>query len=659
MPRRLLLVAILVLAGAAGALVFWRGSEPLRGRAVLLISIDTCRPQRLGVYGNTPDVSPRIDGLARQAVVFDRALANSPYTLPSHMSMLTGLDPAAHGIKRDGSVLSTRVTTLAEALRQAGFQCGAFTDGGFVSASFGFSQGFHVYDDKRRSGEGAVNGFARSLPHALGWLDAHATEDVFLFVHTFDVHAPYQEGDPQVHETFRQRPVPDGPRDSELYRMSFLYQQVQQRIPEYGRMSELLNDYDAGVNEADRGVGVLLDKLAEQGRLDDAIIILTSDHGESFADHGIHVGHGIGLTDDEIHIPLVLRLPGGEGAGRRLDATVDLTDVAPTVLDVLGLPKVPEMQGESLLGLVRGLPRRRDHVFGLSPNTESCFLVRDGWKFISHPSIPPIEVAQRHLAPMTPPNGGLGEDEGKAYEAGPPDARITLHYDNLGDPLGLRDAIVTGPRLFDLGADPGERQNLARSDPERLAQMATWAQEAYTASLALNDELADGKQSTQGQSHVDTSLAQLGYIGAQNEAQVQAFLSQLPASDRQALKTFHEPPDTRALAEADKVLQFVRVALRDGRPPGAGASQMLQGVGESLVAFAIENPSLSPRVGWRLHEVVQLAGKAGVTVDAERWASKWRTWAEQEQERREKTGAEASPAGTEPLGASPAQPGKP
>lgn len=635
MSRRPLLVVLLLLAGAAGAFVLWRANRPMPRRTVLLVSIDTLRPERLGLYGNEPDVSPRLDALAGQSLVFDRALANSPYTLPSHMSMLTGLDPVAHGIKRAGSPLSSRVTTLAEALRQAGFQCGAFVDGGFVSAGYGFSQGFHVYDDERdEREEGAVNGFARSLPHVLDWLDAHASEDVFLFVHTFDVHAPYQEGDAQVRERFRSRPVPDGPRDHELYRMGFMYQQAQQRIPEYGRMSELLNDYDSGVHDADRGVGVLLDELEAMGRLEDALVIVTSDHGESFADHGIHVGHGIGLTDDEIRIPLLVRFPRGEAGGRRIATTVDLTDIAPTVLDVFGLPPVPEMQGASLLALARGQPFKHEVIFGLSPNLESCFLVRGNWKFISHPAVPPMDVAQRHLGPMTPPDGGLGEDPGVEYEAGPDDARITLRYDEAGDPLGIKDSIVTGPRMFDLRADPGERNNLADDDHERLALMAQLAQQVYDSSLKLNESLKDGNQSTLGAAHVETTLAQLGYLGSDTQEEMDEFLSRLPAGARQALRTHHEPPDVKALAEADKVLQFVRVALRDGRQPGENSQQVLQNLGESLVAWAIANPPLSARVGWRLHALVELAKEAGVTVDQGRWASKWSSWARKQQERR-------------------------
>src|SRR5262249_49701032 len=128
---------------------------------------------------------------------------------------------------------------------------------------------------------------------------------------------------------------------------------------------------------------------------------------------GIHVGHGVSLTDDEIHIPLVMKLPRAEAGGKRLDAAVSLVDLAPTVLDVFGLPPAPEMQGESLLGLLHGRVRRHDYVFGYSPNTESIYLLRNGWKYISPPSIPPLEVARRHLGPTMPPDGGLQPESGQ------------------------------------------------------------------------------------------------------------------------------------------------------------------------------------------------------------------------------------------------------
>src|SRR5689334_3459646 len=158
MSFRTLIVSGLLAVAAVGGVLYWRAHRSHTLRTILFVSVDTLRPERTGLYGNAPDVSPNIDALGPQSVVFDQALANSPYTLPSHMTMLTGLDPIAHGVKREGCKLSTRVTTLAEALRADGFLCGAFTDGGYVSARYGFSQGFNVFDDHRDEHEGAVNG---------------------------------------------------------------------------------------------------------------------------------------------------------------------------------------------------------------------------------------------------------------------------------------------------------------------------------------------------------------------------------------------------------------------------------------------------------------------------------------------------------------------
>ncbi|MBM3985713.1 MAG: sulfatase, partial [Planctomycetes bacterium] len=635
MSRRLLLVAVLLAACAVGGLAWWRSTRP-PPPTVVLISLDTLRPERLGVYGNDRDVSPHVDRLAVDGVVFGQALANSPYTLPSHMSMLTGLDPVAHGVKRHGDVLSSRVTTLAESLRRAGFQCGAFTDGGYVSASYGFSQGFHVFDDRRDTRkEGAVNGMRRILPRALTWLNAQDDEPLFLFLHSFDAHAPFQEGDEEVRDAFRAREALDGPQDHELFRLNWLYQMKALRIPEYGRMSELLNDYDAGVHDADAGVGGVLDWLERTGRLEGALIIVTSDHGESFADHGIHVGHGIGLTDDEIRIPLVVKLPGDEGAGLRVSVPVDLTDLAPTVLEALQLPMPPEVQGESLLGLVRGLPRQRDFIFGTSPNTESYFLVRDEFKFISSPAIPPDEVARRHLGPLTPPDGSATWECGTEYAIGHGDDAVPLCYDFEGDPLGIRDTILTGPRLFSRRADPRETANLAASDPERERLMSQFLLQVFERSLALHDELDDGTVAVpQGEVHVKQALKQLGYIGA-NDAQAAAqLLADMPLLQRMALLQPHVPPDQGALAEADRVLHFVRIALRDGRPTRQGAGQLLQTLGDTLVTWALDNPAHLAKVGWRLHELVMVAGQAGATVDSGRWKATFDRWRKAAQQRR-------------------------
>jgi arylsulfatase A-like enzyme len=658
MSLRNILVVVLVAGAAVGGFFFWQGHRKATLRTVVFLSVDTLRPERTGLYGGAPGVSPIIDALGPQSAVFDQALANSPYTLPSHMSMLTGLDPVAHGVKREGCLLSSRVLTLAESLKDNGFECGAFTDGGYVSARYGFSQGFHVFDDKRDERPDAVNGMSRIAPLALDWLDKHAEEDVFLFVHTFDVHAPYQEGDPEVLERFRKRPVRDGELDRELHRLTYMYQQQGQRISEYGRMAELLNDYDAGINEADRGLGRIVSWLKAHGRFDNALIVVTSDHGESFADHGIHVGHGISLTDDEVHIPLLLKLPQAEGAGTRLDAPVSLVDLAPTVLDVFGLPPGPEMQGESLLGLLHGQPRKHDFVFGYSPNTESIYLMRKGWKYISPPSIPPMIVAQRHLGPTLPPDGGPEPPDAEDYDFGPKDKAVKLRYASKTDPLAIRDVILTGNRLYDRAADPRELHDVWEENKDGVGrELSGFALSVLQSSIALNKSLDDGtQQSTVGQSHVDTTLAALGYAGAVDQATQQAFLNAMPQDARDELKHPFHGPDTTDLVEADKITQIVRMAQRDGRELNADVGRRLKRIGESLQEWAVAHVTYRYRVGWRLNELIQLAEQAHAPMDAFR-LGEFHAWLKNQAEA-ERVAAESKATGETPA-KSPGQGGDP
>jgi len=260
-------------------------TEPAGGaRTVVLISIDTLRPERLGVYGNAPNVSPTIDAFAKEAVVFDNALSVSSWTLPSHMTMLTGLDPVAHGVRSALNKLSSRVNTVAELLAARGVSTAAFADGGFVASGWGLEQGFSVYDSEHRDSEGRT-GFARYLPKCIEWLRGEKDKPVFLFLHSFDVHAPYDECDAEVLRQFRERPVSDGPLDPELYKGSFTQIATEMRFKQYERISQMLNDYDAGVHEADAAVAQVFAALRETGRWDDALVIVTSDHGESFYDH--------------------------------------------------------------------------------------------------------------------------------------------------------------------------------------------------------------------------------------------------------------------------------------------------------------------------------------------------------------------------------------
>jgi len=593
---------------------------PLAGdgaRTVVLISIDTLRPERLGVYGNTDGpfpVSPRIDELAQQAVVFEQCLAGSPWTLPSHMTMLTGLDPITHGVKNRDNKLSPKAPTLAASLKADGFSTAAFTDGGYVDSIYGFDRGFDVFDDQRAF-DGSPNGFERLLPKALDWLQARRSdEDVFLFLHTFDVHAPFQEGDDEVIGRFREREVPDGPRDWGLNQISHFYQQTKMGLGEYRRMSELLNDYDAGVFEADRGVGRVLDTLAELDRFDEALVIITSDHGESFFDHGLHIGHGLGLYDDELRVPLIVRFPRGVGGGARRPELIGLVDVARTVLDVVGIEPDSVLQGESLTGLLTGRKRSIDYVLGASQNIRAWYLVQNGYKYITPVANDPIYTAERHLGP-TSPRHYRNPIADKTYTLGEGESLVELTYDEAGDPLGLRDVLPAVEQLFDRSADPQEHHDIALTQPEILGRMRNLFQSHHTQSDELNQEFFDPEETPEPDMADARVLAALGYLGG-NEEDLRA----MPLAMRSWVTKPWVAPDTTLLKQGDQLVQRVRAHMRDGKPPTLSDKEALEEAGAHYASWLGENKHLQRRVVWRALDVLELARLDGFTLDTRSWS---------------------------------------
>ncbi|MGQ0552504.1 MAG: sulfatase [Planctomycetota bacterium] len=621
-PLRLAL--LLVATGAVAWLVVERPWRP-PARTVVLISLDTLRPERLGVYGNDADVSPRIDALAREAVVFDQALAPAPWTLPSHMSMLTGLDPVAHGVFNAENRLSSRVTTLAQALQTAGFRTAAFTDGGFVKSHWGFGKGFEIYRDT--VDPDGPDGFTRLLPEALDWLKSTRSEDRFIFLHTFDVHAPYQEGDAEVLARFRQRPLRQTDADWQLARLGFLQQQRTMRISEYLQIEELLNDYDAGVYEADRGVGQVLDLLIEQDALEHTLFIVTSDHGESFVDHGLHVGHGLGLTDDELRIPLVIRFPGREGAGTRQRTLVDLVDIAATVLEVMGLNRPLEMQGESLRGLVRREPRQRRYSLAYSQNTRVYALTEGEYKFIGPPHLPVMVIAKNHLGPTNPPS--VLADRGEEYPFGHGEQRVTLRYDSDGDPLALRDVLLNRPQLYHRPSDPLEQHDLFFDEPELVKAMAHRLAELIEASRAAFARIDDGATANvTTDRQLMEQLTQLGYLfssDASNPDSGELLASVLPKDLREGLTAPWKRPDDADLLQADRNVHFVRLRVAAGKADDTYCRKLLLEAGDHVAKWAAEHVQgeqaalFASRVVWRIEEILSLGQQIGVQLNEGRW----------------------------------------
>jgi arylsulfatase A-like enzyme len=289
-----------------------------RPSSVLLITLDSTRADRLGCYGAEGAMTPYLDRLAQSGTKFEQALSPSPLTLPSHASILTGLAPRRHGVRDNGRYrLDDAVPVLTERLRAAGYQTVAFVSSAVLDRRLGLDRGFDIYDDNVRVGKREVANYEeRAASHTtravLERID-ELTPPFFLWVHYNDPHRPHAPPEP-----FKMR-FPDRPYDGEI---AFV-------------------DWEMG--------GVVTAARQKAGSL---ITVVAGDHGESLGEHG-EAAHGVFLYQSTQRVPLILA-----GAGipsyKLVRRNVGLVDIAPTVLDLLELPPMQEIDGRSLVPALRG-----------------------------------------------------------------------------------------------------------------------------------------------------------------------------------------------------------------------------------------------------------------------------------------------------------------
>ncbi len=335
-------------------------ASPCPGCNVLLISVDTLRADHLQVYGYDRATSPNIDRFARQAVVFDPCINTGGGTLPIHASMFTSLPPTVHGVWADnGKALDSRRITLAEQLRDAGYRTHALTGGGYVSASFGLARGFDAFDE-------SGGGLRTELPKLYDWLDSRPYGRFFVFLHTYDVHSgfnklPYDHGaawNRRFAATAGTRF--DGCRDGLC--ASRLLAAVNRDVEAGKRpagnvfsraeISYIEDLYDGGVAYTDAALGRLFDQLKARGLWDRTVIVLTADHGEEFAEHGLFLHE---QNHEEVaRVPLLIRFPHGRFGGRRIAALVSTLEVMPTILGAVGIAPNRDTMGQNLVPLLAG-----------------------------------------------------------------------------------------------------------------------------------------------------------------------------------------------------------------------------------------------------------------------------------------------------------------
>lgn len=329
--------SLLLLAIAAPVAVACR-PQPAP-RTVLLVVVDTLRADRLGLYGNSRPTSPHLDELGRDSIVYQRAYAQAPWTTASIASLLTSRFPRTLGIAQESSILDERWRLLPELFRAAGYRTGAVVSHTFCSRRWGFDQGFESFDE---SSVGAPeDAIAPGVSDAgIAFLDAHPEEPVFLFLHYFDPHFSYVE-----HEGFRFAPAPGyrGPIADRVRAPSLRH--LRDGLSQ-ADVHEMQRVYDSEVAWVDHHIGRVLDALHRSGRYAGAAIVVTADHGEEFLDHG-SLGHGRTLYDEQLHVPLLVKLPGR--AAGLVDDPVALLDVFPTLAAVAGLSLDGGERGVDLL----------------------------------------------------------------------------------------------------------------------------------------------------------------------------------------------------------------------------------------------------------------------------------------------------------------------
>ncbi len=376
---------------------------------IVFVMIDTLRADVVGVYGQGSGLTPTLDSLASDGVLFDRMIAQAPWTQPSIASLFCSRYPGVHKVidyrqaftaTFQGAdkivVFDESFETLPESLQARGYATAAFVANPYILREYGFAQGFDHFDSSfaRNTTPGSVVNRA-----AIDWINQRdPAKPFFVFLHYMDAHGPYDAA-PDVLtpllDAVEQKPNKRRLTDKQFKDLKYL-----RRLPEaYADQKELHNRlypyqeywaarYQAGVRQADQFVGELRDTLSDMGMWDEAYVIVTADHGEALCEHGFWE-HGWSAHHTDLHVPMILRWPGSLPSGKRVRHTLRLIDLMPTVLEQLSLPEPPGMQGFSLAPYIAGRPPSKSVIAfaeAVKLGAEQKALYEGDWKLLVTPS---------------------------------------------------------------------------------------------------------------------------------------------------------------------------------------------------------------------------------------------------------------------------------
>ena len=393
--------SILIIVGAAAiclAIVVFRAvrgpSGGLPARHVIVVSFDTARADHLGCYGNAWIKTPRIDELASESILFEDYMTVVPMTLASHTSLLTGKYPHTHGAPRNGYTVNEENVMLPEILKEEGFHTAGFAASFVLSARFGFAQGFDYYDeDFSVSSDEHVSYPSERVAAvvtdaAIAYLEEREVpENLFLFLHYFDPHKPY-------------RPPAEYVDMYEGNETVTRWLEETEGVPRnrYAEMRMALH-YAGEVTYMDEHFGRMMDYLDGRGILEEALLIVTSDHGDNFWGHPVQWDHGFTVYQSTVDAICIIRLPQARNGGKRIEHLFASIDVMPSVLSFLGLEAPAGTEGRSIDLTASSIPPPRTNCFCQASKSEGvaetdpqwlnirkAACIREGkWKYVSVP----------------------------------------------------------------------------------------------------------------------------------------------------------------------------------------------------------------------------------------------------------------------------------
>ncbi len=394
--------AAAIAALVAGAWLLRSLDRPPRPN-IILISNDTLRADRLGCYGCPDGTSPNFDAFSLESAQFMWAISQAPSTVASHMSLFSGLLPPVHRVtnwllrddqarKHGLSQLNTNIPTLALYLKESGYRTIGLHSGGNVSAFFGFDRGFDLYADTIINWESFL-GNRSAYKKLLAQMrpGRGAAKPFFLFIHHYLCHDPYIRAPRKIRERFLSDPVPglpvecEGPspregRRSLIKARESFWKPIDGKNPSHRRHVRAL--YNAGVNTADAIFGEIIGMLKREGLYDQALITVLSDHGEEFWEHGGTLHRK--LFVETLHVPLMIKFPGGVHGARRIHNPIGLYDLMPTILDYLRIRPRGQLQARSLMPLIRGEGDPPRRVLSFDDGLQFVRFIQGSFSYSNH-----------------------------------------------------------------------------------------------------------------------------------------------------------------------------------------------------------------------------------------------------------------------------------